>query len=74
MSYNKIESHEKKLSNKIVKSAQNDTINPYDLFLAIYNPNFYVEKFDVVKINNANMIKTIKFEKSLKNTEIIQKL
>lgn len=63
VSYNKIESHEKKLSNKIVKSAQNDTINPYDLFLAIYNPNFYV---DLANLNNSQVLDDYKnFKKNL---------
>ncbi len=53
VSYKKIESHEKKLSNKIITSAQSDTINPYDLFLAIYNKNFYV---DLANLDNTKVL------------------
>lgn len=63
VSYKKINNHEKYLSKKIIKSAQNDTINPYDLFLAIYNKNFYV---DLANLNNVQIVNDYdKFKKKL---------
>ena len=63
LSYQNIENHEKDLSEKIIRSAQNDAINPYDLFLAIYNKNFYV---DLANLNNDQIVNDYnKFKKKL---------